>query len=237
MIPVTLILSRTARFDAVFPFLPLLLGLGSLQSKKHDILGLSHLTLSWPPSPALTICLIPWFRVAYISLQVRAYRLVGLEQPQWSDALLEDALPVTGENDEDDFLHPAEITSLSKACSLLVSTLLFPAAAAVAGSLLFYLSTRSRDGRASIWLRHVLGVQGVYSAGLAATLGTSWIQRMASPKIELVDPVWVRATLGGGLVLLGRDLVQMLTGVLRLRRLRSRRIRSKDFDPNLELDV
>ncbi|KAI1313067.1 hypothetical protein EDD11_002704 [Mortierella claussenii] len=56
LIPVILIFSRTKVIDSFMPLIPLL------------IVGNEQLQVSFPPSPALTLSIMPWVRMAYNSL-------------------------------------------------------------------------------------------------------------------------------------------------------------------------
>ncbi|KAF8986488.1 hypothetical protein BGZ46_000019 [Entomortierella lignicola] len=56
LIPVILIFSRTKIIDSFMPLIPLL------------IMGNDQLQVSFPPSPALTLSVMPWVRMAYNSL-------------------------------------------------------------------------------------------------------------------------------------------------------------------------
>ncbi|KAF9583825.1 hypothetical protein BGW38_008398 [Lunasporangiospora selenospora] len=56
LIPVILIFSRTRLIDSFMPLIPLL------------IVGNDQLIISFPPTPALTLSLIPWARIAYNSV-------------------------------------------------------------------------------------------------------------------------------------------------------------------------
>ncbi|KAF9928245.1 hypothetical protein BGZ67_007085 [Mortierella alpina] len=56
LIPVILIFSRTKLIDSFMPLVPLL------------IVGNEQLQVSFPPSPALTLSVMPWIRMAYNSL-------------------------------------------------------------------------------------------------------------------------------------------------------------------------
>ncbi|GAA6008342.1 hypothetical protein JCM11491_004441 [Sporobolomyces phaffii] len=78
LIPFALILSRTPLIDSLLPFLPLTLALSthSHGGKRGDPLGLADLTLAYPPSPTLTVCVLPWLRIAYFRLRDRVYQLV-----------------------------------------------------------------------------------------------------------------------------------------------------------------
>ncbi|KAI8824101.1 uncharacterized protein EV422DRAFT_518870 [Fimicolochytrium jonesii] len=53
LIPLGLVFSRLSSADAALPLLPFL------------VLGNDQIRLSFPPSPALTICLMPWVRLGY----------------------------------------------------------------------------------------------------------------------------------------------------------------------------
>ncbi|KAG0047654.1 hypothetical protein BGZ83_007320 [Gryganskiella cystojenkinii] len=66
MIPVILICSRTKIIDSFMPLVPLL------------IVGNEQLQVTFPPSPALTLSVMPWIRMAYNSLW--AEMVVRLEQ-------------------------------------------------------------------------------------------------------------------------------------------------------------
>ncbi|KAG0364657.1 hypothetical protein BGZ54_007282 [Gamsiella multidivaricata] len=56
LIPVILIFSRTKLIDSFLPMIPLL------------IVGNDQLQVTFPPSPALTLSVMPWIRMAYNSL-------------------------------------------------------------------------------------------------------------------------------------------------------------------------
>lgn len=71
LIPITLVLSRTPLIDSLLPFLPLTLVLSTSPSSATS--ALSSLSLSYPPSPALTLCLLPWARVVYLRLRKAAF--------------------------------------------------------------------------------------------------------------------------------------------------------------------
>lgn len=53
LIPIGLVCSRLTAADAALPLLPFL------------VLGNDSIRLSFPPSPALTLCLLPWARLVY----------------------------------------------------------------------------------------------------------------------------------------------------------------------------
>lgn len=52
---------------------------------------------------------------------------------------------------------------------------------------------------------------------------------------SLVDPIWIRNTLGGGIVLLMRDVVQLYVGILEKRRKESRRVVEREVGEGLSL--
>ncbi|GAA6006102.1 uncharacterized protein JCM10292_006550 [Rhodotorula paludigena] len=79
LIPFTLVLSRTPLIDSLLPFLPLTLVLSTHAHSSPalwDPVGLDDLTLRYPPSPTLTVCLLPWLRLAYLRLRHRVFHAV-----------------------------------------------------------------------------------------------------------------------------------------------------------------
>ncbi|KAJ3024104.1 hypothetical protein HKX48_006460, partial [Thoreauomyces humboldtii] len=56
VIPVALVSARMTTADAALPLLPFL------------VLGNEHIRLGFPPSPALTVCILPWARLVYNAL-------------------------------------------------------------------------------------------------------------------------------------------------------------------------
>ncbi|KAL8291359.1 hypothetical protein RQP46_002337 [Phenoliferia psychrophenolica] len=291
LIPLTLILSRTTLIDSLLPFLPLTLVLSTSPSPTPSF-DLSSLSLSYPPSPALTLCLIPWARVAYLRLRKsifdavlgRRLRFAGglaglMEELQFDagelghghgpggrdriEVVAEIEVEVDGERvdnaagdgqDGDNRLR----VGIPRFTSLVMGALLFPAMSSVAGAALFYLAGRSGPG--AHLLRKILGVQAVLAfahstskfsstssssaRGLGAGVGgaaASWIKSFATqssplPYSAVVDPVWVRNAIGGGLILVVRDIFSLAAGVLEQRRKDSRKVIGRPFDPSLELD-
>mgnify|MGYP006899218385 CR=1 FL=1 len=80
LIPISLVLSRTPLIDSLLPFLPLTLVL-STHTHTHapfsyDPIGIDDLSLRWPPSPTLTVCLLPWLRLLYLRLRYKVFRAV-----------------------------------------------------------------------------------------------------------------------------------------------------------------
>ena len=140
---------------------------------------------------------------------------------------------------------------------------------------LFWLAGRSGPG--AHLLRKILGVQAVLALANASRFSgpgggiggaaSSWIKSFATqsapiPVAAVVDPVWVRNAIGGG-ILLGsslsffpsfcddlpwrqltsgvclivvRDVFSLTAGVLERRRKDSRKVIGRPFDPSLELD-
>lgn len=73
-------MSRTPLIDSLLPFLPLTLVL-STHTHTHapfsyDPIGIDDLSLRWPPSPTLTVCLLPWLRLLYLRLRYKVFRAV-----------------------------------------------------------------------------------------------------------------------------------------------------------------
>ncbi|KAH9821173.1 hypothetical protein DFH28DRAFT_1092864 [Melampsora americana] len=78
-----LLLSRTNQLDSILPFLPISLIVSNLaplgldqefNSSTH--VKLIQLDSVFPPGPALTVCLIPWFRIAWNSIWSRFTSLI-----------------------------------------------------------------------------------------------------------------------------------------------------------------
>ncbi|BGP35092.1 hypothetical protein JCM10296v2_006922 [Rhodotorula toruloides] len=77
LIPLTLVLSRTPLIDSLLPFLPLTLVLSThTHTPLFDPIGLDDLTLRWPPSPTLTVCLLPWLRILYFRIRTKVFDAV-----------------------------------------------------------------------------------------------------------------------------------------------------------------
>lgn len=83
LIPLSLILARTPLADSLLPFIPLTHVLTvtspplfrSAPQPGSDVFGLDSLALTWPPSPTLTLCALPWLRLGYLSLRKRIFAL------------------------------------------------------------------------------------------------------------------------------------------------------------------
>ncbi|GAA5920097.1 hypothetical protein JCM1841_004095 [Sporobolomyces salmonicolor] len=78
LIPFTLILARTPLIDSLLPFLPLTLVLSTHAhtTPLFDPMGLDDLTLKYPPSPTLTLCLLPWLRLLYLRARWKVFNAV-----------------------------------------------------------------------------------------------------------------------------------------------------------------
>ncbi|KAM0786169.1 hypothetical protein ACM66B_006976 [Microbotryomycetes sp. NB124-2] len=317
LIPIALVLSRTTLIDSLLPFGPLALVLSSTPSPADslalaypDTLGLSNLTFSYPPSPTLTLCLLPWFRVAYLKLRHRVFdavlgrraRLDGLaglmetvraadegdfeagvgpgrfevvaeveveerfveqgEQPAQGNGPLQERQDAQLNNNNNAVANNRLRVGLSRLTSLVIGALLFPATCSIAGSALFFLasrqSNRARPALPIALLRKLLGVQAIIAARAAGVAvgqatpsltgtfanylkyffspkGATSIQQAMSSGYPLVDPVWVRNAIGGALVLLMRDAVELGAGVLEMKRKASRSIVSRAFADELDL--
>ncbi|KAK4050005.1 hypothetical protein OIV83_003829 [Microbotryomycetes sp. JL201] len=308
LIPLTLVLSRTTLIDSLLPFGPLALVLSS-NPAHTDTLGLANLSFSYPPSPTLTLCLLPWFRVAYLKLRHRVFdavlgkrtRLEGLAglmdtvraadegefeagvgpgrfevvaEVEVEERVIDDGDDAQNQRADDGEGHqhlqpevqgqqPNAVVNnrlrvgLSRLTSLVVGALLFPATCSIAGSALFFLASRQanrpRPSLPIALLRKLLGVQAIIAARAAGVaVGqatpsltgtfTNYIKLILAPKAfpsrpvsPLVDPVWVRNAIGGAIVLLLRDAVELGAGVLELQRKASRSIVGRAFSDELDL--
>ncbi|KAM0747850.1 hypothetical protein T439DRAFT_349745 [Meredithblackwellia eburnea MCA 4105] len=284
LIPITLILSRTPLIDSLLPFLPLTLVLSSTSSMTPST-SLSSLSFTYPPSPALTLCLLPWLRILYLRARKSIFQsllnthsrfsggLAGLmeeleaDRPAGGGAGMIDVagvrgevvaevemnvnVPGQGENGEEAGEGEEQVENnrlrvgIPRFTSLVVGALLFPAVSSAAGSILFYLA--SRPSSRTHLLRKLLGVQAVLAFSSRSSASTAsgisllnWLKSLTSTPVAssnlVMDPVWLRNTIGGGLVLVIRDIFALLAGVLEQRRKESRRVIGRPFDPSLELD-
>ncbi|GAA5933900.1 hypothetical protein JCM3775_000319 [Rhodotorula graminis] len=147
---------------------------------------------------------------------------------------------------------------MGRLTSLVLGALVFPALSAAAGSALFWLAKRRGNNAPLRALRAVLGVGAVLAArggagpgsgsssGAGTGLGASWIAQLAAlggggsggvggtrRAATVVDPKWLRNTLGAALVLVVRDVCELTAGVLEQRRRRSRRVVERPFRPGM----
>lgn len=139
---------------------------------------------------------------------------------------------------------------LGRLTSLVLGALIFPALSSLAGSALFWLASRQSSTKPFRMLRHLLGLSSVLGGGAASSramstggAGLGWIRALLTSGISnttrnnnnnhlaIVDPKWIRNTLGAGLVLLTRDAVELTVGLLDQKRQKSRRIVERPFRP------
>lgn len=252
LIPVLLVLGRTKAIDALLPFLPLTLRLTTSGDSYPQFLS-DHSVHTYPPSPLLTLFLLPWARLAY--LHGRSYVFSRVLGPRKLLPGIQGMLQDLGMDEEDpapaivaeiqiedifvdvrneEVVAPRDIVrrriGLGKFTSTVVGALLLPFVAASAGSIIFWIC--KKDWRGVDVLRKILGVQAVVAAlgrgkGVGVGLGTStnWLRSWATPKpTRLIDPVWIRNTLGLGIVLVVRDICQLIAGVQERQRKASRRV-------------
>lgn len=235
-----LVLARTDLLNAYFPVFPLALLFASRYSParlvsppttslSYNTRALSSLTWAFPPSPMLMACLLPWVRVAYLQLRKAAMRVLDLPVDN-AGILLEpmferDALRAAerrearaaAEEHEEPELQPVEIKgesadqlqvqshisdetstlAVARLSSIVVEALLFPLASSLVGRLLYRLATKS---------------------------STNHFLQSFGPKGS-ASPLW-RNLVGGGLVVLARDVGFLLMGLLSKRTRSSRRISS-----------
>lgn len=80
-------LTACHRLQQILPFLPLTLILNSTLPNAQSLYAVrpylfTDLQFSYPPSPALTLCIIPWIRAAYMALRRRIFRtILGQSRP------------------------------------------------------------------------------------------------------------------------------------------------------------
>ncbi|KAG0090833.1 hypothetical protein BGZ92_002105 [Podila epicladia] len=138
LIPVILIFSRTKLIDSFMPLIPLL------------IVGNDQLQVTFPPSPALTLSVMPWVRMAYNSLWSE---MVGRLETQWRNQQIAAAGVARlargganpgqreggGEEEEISFFDRKDLGRT------IVGALLMPAISSICGSFLGHFSfVRSR---------------------------------------------------------------------------------------------
>ncbi|GAA6056382.1 hypothetical protein JCM3770_005981 [Rhodotorula araucariae] len=283
LIPFTLILSRTPLIDSLLPFLPLTLVLSThTHTPLFDPIGLDDLTLRYPPSPTLTVCVLPWLRLLYLRLRLRVFNAVLGQRKKFrglagvfEEAAEDDLTSAPGPGEEAATREPIELVAtlevdvaeerpaapaaaaaaaqpqavqetttsrlrvgMGRLTSLVLGALLFPALSSLAGSALFWLAARRGNAGPLRALRAALGVSAVLAArgGPGAGGGAGgWIRQLAGAPAALrspvVDPKWVRSTLGAGVVLLVRDACELAAGVMEQRRRASRRVVERPFRP------
>ncbi|KAJ3326499.1 hypothetical protein HDU76_012877, partial [Blyttiomyces sp. JEL0837] len=123
-IPFALISSRLSQADSILPLLPFI------------VLGGETMKISFPPSPALTLCTLPWIRIVYKSAwamakkRFSAKRVTGLatEARQGDNvaapAPLQQRDEVPNENDEENLVDAVE--TRRDTIRLILGALVFP---------------------------------------------------------------------------------------------------------------
>lgn len=140
--------------------------------------------------------------------------------------------------------------------SLVLGALIFPALSSLAGSALFWLAARPSSARPFRLLRRVLGLTAFLASArslprssAASPTGLGWIRALThaadffgaggagggggsgGAAAMVIDPKWVRNSIGAALVLLTRDAFELVAGVLENRTKASRRIVERPFRP------
>lgn len=288
-LPFLLILSRTNILDSLLPFITLILATTG-NSNNTGRVGLTYpisLSIIWPPSAGLTICILPWIRLGYLSLRKRVWNSLG-RKPQLS---LINMLDIEEEERGDNLVAAVEVIeegpqiingaggggeriirqriSIGRFNSLLVSTLLSPFLAALTGAGLLYLANRN-ENKSALILRKVLGLSSSSSSTSSTTLlapstsftiqksissfaastltsiglssllspfssSPSTLSNPSSPSLNSTDPIWIRNSIGLGLIILIRDVVELIVGGLEDSRKKSRRVVGREFGEGLEL--
>lgn len=128
------------------------------------------------------------------------------------------------------------VLTVSSSMRLLAGSLIFPWAAATAGSLLFWLAKNTSNGRGL--LAKILGV-GVAStlAPLGGTFGTLFGLggSLFQPAREFIDPVWWRNAVGGAAMIIGKDVGRLLRISMERKRAQSRRVQGQPIREGLEV--
>ena len=154
--------------------------------------------------------------------------------------------PPTENQREDEETLPSSLRiGIGRLTSLLLGALIYPALSSIVGSALFYLATRSSSSfrPASLPLKTLRRILGI-STLIASSSSPKPIQSFFNPFSAIlggsssssrVDPVWIRNTIGGGIVLLIRDAFELSAGVLEKRRKESRRVVERPVGEGLSL--
>ncbi|KAI9206415.1 uncharacterized protein BJ171DRAFT_30077 [Polychytrium aggregatum] len=151
LVPFALVSSRWKSADAVLPLLPFV------------ILGSDRVHITFPPSPALTICLMPWARLLYNHLHESILKLIHhrpdtksqrrLSQSERVRQTLDDANP---EQPEEDAAAEEAVPELRRdGQRVVVGALLLPICAAICGGILGELGLRKYVGNS--FYRNIIG--------------------------------------------------------------------------------
>lgn len=156
------------------------------------------------------------------------------------------------EQEEDETRLPSSLRiGIGRLTSLLLGALIYPALSSLVGSALFYLATRSSSSSSSRpaslplkTLRKILGISSLIASSSSSS-SKNPLQTLFNPFSAIlgvtsrtgtkVDPVWIRNTIGGGIVLLVRDAFELSAGVLEKRRKESRRVVERPVGEGLSL--
>ena len=252
----------------VLPFLPLTLVLNSTLPASYpyytlEPYPLADLYFSYPPNPALTLCLIPWVRAVYMAARQRLFQAVlgrsatPIASPASPANLLNGQPPVVhlpGEADfarhdiqrdppRDDFAANLEMLNGNPGDQRRVVVTVASGARILAGSLIFP-GAAALTGSILLWLakRHHSGrgwlawALGLGISSSAAAPSTIWnLSTFLPPHREYVDPVWWRSTVGGALLVVLKDFWSMTRQAMEIKRAASRRVQSQAVRDGLEI--
>ncbi|TPX64963.1 hypothetical protein SpCBS45565_g05492 [Spizellomyces sp. 'palustris'] len=130
LIPIGLVCSRLTAADAALPLLPFL------------VLGNDQIRLSLPPSPALTVCLLPWARLLYNGVWATIWpwiERIGRHTPARNGAVRSGGAvgqaAVAGQQEEEEDVQEFSI-GRRDGQRLVLGSLLLPAVSSLMGTLL-----------------------------------------------------------------------------------------------------
>jgi hypothetical protein len=254
----------------ILPFLPLTLILNSTLPNTHSFYTtqpylLTDLQMSFPPSPALTLCVLPWIRAAYMALRRRIFRTIlgqarptPLATPASPGALnahvengdADRAAQLPGEADfarnhqrnEGDG-HGVEAMFNDHTGERRIVVTVGSGARILAGSLVFPYAAAG-IGSLLLWLAKRQTASGRWLAkllgvGLAASSAGGAVlglsNRFVTRAPEYVDPVWWRNAIGGALLVLGKDIWSLTRQIMERKRADSRKIEDQPFRQSMDI--
>ncbi|KAL1924159.1 uncharacterized protein VTP21DRAFT_7194 [Calcarisporiella thermophila] len=201
LIPVLLVASRTPHMDVFMPLVPLL------------VLGRDH-ALTWPPTPALTMSLLPWARLFYNGVYAQ---LFGRPEKRWRQLLRGDQHDVGGFGAEGEHGWREELVERDRE---------------LAGEFQGGVEAREEDEHRDTEMRVFYGADlGRMIAGalllpaIASTMG-SFLGRFAF--IRARTDTFHRNVIGGCLFVIAKDLSNLLYLYQRVRQRQSRHVKNYD---------
>ncbi|KAG0324578.1 hypothetical protein BG004_003452, partial [Podila humilis] len=207
LIPVILIFSRTKLIDSFMPLIPLL------------IVGNEQLQVTFPPSPALTLSVMPWVRMAYNSLWSE---MVGRLETQWRNQQITAAgVARLGMNASIDSVDTADSTAANRG-----------------GDHLAGAGGAAAEDEISFFDRKDLGrtIVGALLMPAISSICGSFLGHFSFIRTRIPDN-FHRNILGGCLFVVAKDLAGLFGTYQELKRKRVRRIREyADFKDDLRVN-